>query len=90
MELADTGKVIGNIYCGDREYQAKSSTSSTGAGATPPRPSPPSSRRLLEKTGLRLEAHLRSNVFFRRDGKGAPVWQDTLIYALTADEFPLR
>ena len=116
MELADSGKVIGNIYCGDREYQAKEVgyivnehyrrkgyaaealsaviTQAFREGAhrvyASCDPGNLPSRKLLEKTGLRREAHLRSNVFFRRDKKGAPEWRDTLIYAVTKDEFPPR
>lgn len=47
VELADSGKVIGNIYCGDRDYGAgKSAISSTGITrrrVTPAKPSPRSS-----------------------------------------------
>ena len=38
--------------------------------------------KLLEKAGLEREAHLRQNVFFHRDANGAPIWKDTLIYAI--------
>lgn len=37
--------------------------------------------RLLERLGFRREGLLRQNVFFRRDGDGRPVWQDTCVYA---------
>lgn len=43
---------------------------------------------LLERLGMRREAHLRQNIFFRRDEAGLPLWQDTYEYALLrADEF---
>jgi RimJ/RimL family protein N-acetyltransferase len=42
--------------------------------------------RLLEKIGFRREGLLRQNVFFRRDAAGAPLWTDTCVYALLADE----
>ncbi len=39
------------------------------------------SRRLLEKAGFAREAHLRQNIYFRKDKDGRPVWKDTYIYA---------
>ena len=36
---------------------------------------------LLERLGFRREGLLRQNIFFRRDGDGRPVWQDTCVYA---------
>lgn len=42
--------------------------------------------RLLEKAGLKREVHLRQNVFFHRDEKGAPIWKDTYIYAILAQD----
>ena len=42
--------------------------------------------RLLEKAGLRREAHFRQNIWFRRDEDGAPVWKDTLVYAVLKSE----
>jgi len=46
-----------------------------------------SSWRLLERLGLNREGHLRRNVFFKRDGQGNPVWLDTYIYAILAEEY---
>ncbi|MCI8442347.1 MAG: GNAT family N-acetyltransferase [Provencibacterium sp.] len=37
--------------------------------------------RLLERLGFTREAHLRQNVFFRKDSEGNPIWKDTYIYA---------
>ena len=37
--------------------------------------------KLLEKAGLKREAHFRKNIYFRKDGNGAPVWKDTFVYA---------
>ncbi len=37
--------------------------------------------KLLESLGFRREAHLRKNVYFRRDEEGNPVWKDTYVYA---------
>ena len=42
--------------------------------------------KLLEKVGIRREAHFRQNTWFRRDDKGAPVWKDTYVYALLETE----
>ncbi len=38
------------------------------------------SRHLLERLGFEREAHLKQNVFFRRDREGNPIWKDTFIY----------
>ena len=37
---------------------------------------------LLERLGFAREAHLRQNVYFRKDTEGRPIWKDTYIYAL--------
>ncbi|MBQ9534623.1 MAG: GNAT family N-acetyltransferase [Clostridia bacterium] len=42
--------------------------------------------RLLERVGLRREAHFRRNIYFHRGENGAPRWKDTFVYALTAEE----
>ena len=42
--------------------------------------------KLLEKVGLRREAHFRQNIWFRRDENGAPLWKDTLVYAILDSE----
>ena len=42
---------------------------------------------LLERLGVRREAHLRGNLFFWRDENGAPLWKDTYVYGkLRTDE----
>ena len=112
MELRESGKVIGNIYCGSRDFAAKevgyivnkrfqqrgyaaealsaviTQTFREGAhrvfAECDPRNVP--SWKLLEKVGLRREAHLRQNIWFRRDENGAPVWKDTLIYAILEND----
>ena len=38
--------------------------------------------RLLEAAGLRREAHFRRNLYL----KGAPLWKDTYVYALTEED----
>lgn len=49
-----------------------------------------SSWRLLERTGFIREGHLRENIFFKKDVNGNPIWQDTYIYGLLADEWRQR
>jgi RimJ/RimL family protein N-acetyltransferase len=43
--------------------------------------------RLLERLGLRREGHLKRNIYFKTDGKGQPVWHDTYLYGILADEW---
>jgi ribosomal-protein-alanine N-acetyltransferase len=42
--------------------------------------------RVLEKIGFVREGHLRRNIFFRVDGDGRPLWQDTFEYGLLNSE----
>ena len=112
MELTESGKVIGNIYCGSRDFAAKevgyivnkryqrrgcAAEALTAVIAQAFRegvhrvyaecdPGNVPSWKLLEKVGLRREAHLRQNIWFRRDENGAPVWKDTLIYAILEND----
>lgn len=38
---------------------------------------------------MKREAHFRRNIFFHRDGKGAPIWKDTYVYAaVEGDRLP--
>ena len=109
--LKETGKVIGNIYCGNRDYNAKeigyiinrnyqrrgyacealqvvikaSIQSGTHRLYAECDPRNEASWRLLEKAGMRREAHLRQNIFFHKDADGQPVWKDTYIYAILAE-----
>ena len=112
IELTESGKVIGNIYCGSRDFAEKEigyivnkryqrqgyaaealsavieQAFREGAhrvyAECDPRNVP--SWKLLEKVGLRREAHLRQNTWFRRDEYGAPIWKDTLVYAILENE----
>ena len=112
MELMESGKVIGNIYCGNRDFAAKEvgyivnkhcqqkgyaaeAISAVIAQAfkdgahrvyaeCDARNVP--SWKLLEKVGLRREAHFRQNIWFRRNENGVPVWKDTLIYAILEND----
>lgn len=116
IELKASGKVIGNVYCGKRDFEAKEigyivnrdfrrkgfAAEALSAvidrffrdgvhriyAECDPRNKP--SWRLLEKIGLRREAHLKKNVFFFRDENGAPIWKDTYVYALTEDDMKDR
>ena len=45
------------------------------------------SYKLMERLGMRREAELKKNVYFRKDSSGNPVWQDTLIYAILVEEW---
>lgn len=115
IEPAETGKVIGNIYCGERPFEARElgcivngdyrrrgcaaealaavvgAVFRAGAHRVYAECDPRNERswRLLEKLGLRREAHLRQNIWFRKDASGAPVWKDTYIYAMPADDYDL-
>lgn len=112
IELTGSGKVIGNIYCGRREFAAKEvgyivnkcyrqkgyaaeALSAVIAQAfregvhriyAECDPRNVASWKLLEKAGMRREAHFKQNIWFRRDKNGLPVWKDTLIYAILENE----
>lgn len=43
--------------------------------------------RLLERLGFRREGTLINNIYFFRDEKGDPIWQDTYEYGLLAQEW---
>ena len=45
------------------------------------------SRKLMERLGMRREAELKKNVYFKKDSFGTPVWQDTLQYAILSEEW---
>lgn len=42
--------------------------------------------KLLERLGFRREGHLKQNVYFHIDENGSPIWKDTFIYGLLAEE----
>lgn len=112
MELPDTGKVIGNIYCGARDFGAKEvgyivneayrrqgyAAEALAAvietafreGAHRPYaacdPRNVRSWKLLEKLGMKREAHFRKNIWFRQDENGVPVWKDTFVYAVLKED----
>ena len=108
--LPDSGKVIGNIYCGARDFAAKEvgyiinkdyqrqgyATEALSAiirsvfrdgvhrvyAECDPRNT--ASWKLLESVGFRREAHLRQNIYFRKDADGTPILKDTYVYAILA------
>ena len=43
--------------------------------------------KLLERAGLRREAHFRQNIFFHKDKNGMPIWKDTFVYAMLRDDY---
>ncbi len=45
------------------------------------------SYKLMERLGMRREAELKKNVYFKRDSSGNPIWQDTLQYAILLEEW---
>ena len=63
----------------DDEFEGYPGISWKTAGNVP-------SWKLLEKLGLRREAHLRQNIWFHRDENDNPIWKDTLVYAILEDE----
>lgn len=106
--LKDQEKVIGNVYFGNRDFEAKEigyivnkNYQRQGYASEAIRavikygfehnthrvfaecdPHNICSWRLLEYLGFVREACFRQNVYFRRDDKGNPIWQDTYVYSL--------
>ena len=113
IELQASGKVIGNIYCGNRNYENKevgyiinrdyqkkgygsealsaviANAFAEGAHRVFAECDPLNERSwwLLEKVRLRREAHLRENIYFRKDENGLPKWKDSFIYDITVNDF---
>ena len=42
---------------------------------------------LMERLHMRREAHYRQNVYFAVDENGLPIWQDTYVYGVLAEEW---
>ncbi len=108
VELKENAKVIGNIYCGKRDYDARevgyiinrdhqrkgyacealkaviaeAFRSGVHRVYAECDPRNTASWRLMEKAGMKREAHFRKNIFFHRDEEGQPVWKDTFVYAI--------
>jgi [ribosomal protein S5]-alanine N-acetyltransferase len=49
-------------------------------------PRNPASWRLLERIGMRREAHSKLNAFQRRNADGRPLWHDSYQYAMLAED----
>lgn len=43
--------------------------------------------KLLERLGMRREAHMLRNHYFKRDENGNPIWMDTFVYAILKSEW---
>lgn len=43
--------------------------------------------KLLERLSMRREAHVRLNIYFKKDSAGRPVWQDTFQYSILETEW---
>ncbi len=46
--------------------------------------------KLPGSVGFRREAHLRQNVYFRKDTDGVPIWKDTYVYAILESDESIR
>ena len=45
------------------------------------------SNKVLEKLGMRLEGTMKKNVYFHMDSSGNPIWFDSNIYAMLAEDY---
>ena len=108
LEMKSSGKVIGNIYCGNRDFDArevgyivnqdyqrcgyasealhaviqeqfKSGIHRIFAECDPRNIC---SWKLLEKVGMKREAHFHQNIYFHKDENDNPIWKDTYVYAM--------
>ena len=112
IELKENCKVIGNIYCGKRDFESRevgfiinknyqrkgyareaitevlkeAFHSGVHRVYAECNPGNECSWKLLENLNFEREAFLKQNVYFKKDEKGKPVWQDTYVYGLLADE----
>ena len=113
VEMKDSGKVIGNIYCGNRDYETKevgyiinkqyqrkgyaaealtavikhTFLEGTHRVYAECDPRNTGSWKLLEKAGLKREAHFKQNIYFHKDEHGDPIWKDTYVYAVIASAY---
>jgi RimJ/RimL family protein N-acetyltransferase len=112
IEMKMNGKVVGNIYMGHRDFEAREvgyvlneDYQSRGYGSEAAKatvdyflkngtrrifaecnPDNIPSWKLMEKIGLKREAHFRKNVSFRKDSNGKPIYWDTYVYARLAED----
>ncbi len=106
IELKENGKIIGNIYFGNRDFAAKevgyiinknyqrkgfateaiNAIIDNGFANDVHRiyaecnPKNECSFKLLESLGFKKEACFSKNIYFLKDEKGQPIWQDTYVY----------
>ena len=112
IQLKRTGKIIGNVYFGKRDFEsrelgyivnkdyqrkgyAKEAITEVLKEAlklgvhrvyAECDPRNDCSWRLLENLNFSREAFFKQNVYFKKDEDGNPVWQDTYVYGLLAEE----
>lgn len=108
IELKESHKVIGNIYLGKRDFNARElgyvlneNYHRRGYGYEAASaiisyffnkgihrifaecaPGNTASWKLMEKLGLKREAHLKKNIYFHKDKNGNPIYLDTYIYGM--------
>lgn len=108
IELKKEHKVIGNIYLGKRDFNARElgyvlneKYQHRGYGSEASKaiieymfkqgihriyaecaPQNTYSWKLMEKVGMKREAHFRKNVSFHKDENGNPIYWDTYVYAV--------
>ena len=113
IEQKENHKVIGNIYMGHRDFEARElgyvlneDYQQQGYGSEAAKavvayflqngtrrifaeccPMNAASWKTMEKIGMKREAHFRKNVSFRRDKDGKPIYWDTYVYAILAEEW---
>lgn len=112
LVLKEKQKVIGNIYMGNRDFEAKETGyiinkkyqrmgyASEALNVIIQKafkknihriyaecaPQNTCSWKLLEHLGFTREACFRQNVYFHKDEKGNPIWQDTYVYCLLQND----
>lgn len=110
--LKESGKVIGNVYLGNRDFNSKEigyvfNINYWGKGYAKEacktliehcfsngihrifaelNADNNNSWRLVESLGFRREAHFKQNVYFWKDANDNPIWKDTYVYGLLADD----
>ena len=42
--------------------------------------------KLMERVGMKREGKLRRNIYFKKDGKGDPIWLNTYVYGMFEEE----
>lgn len=76
IQLKDTGKIIGNVYLGKRDFEARELGYIVNKD--------------YQRRGYAREAFFRQNVYFKKDEDGNPLWQDTYVYCLLENSSVFR